>query len=207
MLVASVKTTVIITYSQAASQAQRVENNDKEEPMQKVRLTIAALAGLSCPATADYIPAGDSIMFLGNAYFNYSNQTIDFRREQPFAPYESPGSPFTQLGPNLGFVWQNEFTNLPISQIGTGSNQWCGANCLVTIGQYDGPLGAWLNVLDRHLAVNQPDSLVVGGRGIFSMTGYDPDPGQLDVVRLRKFAGTHRVVGGDGLYLQWRTDL
>jgi hypothetical protein len=71
VLVASVKTTVIITYSQAASQAQRVENNDKEEPMQKVRLTIAALAGLSCPATADYIPAGDSIMFLGNAYFNY----------------------------------------------------------------------------------------------------------------------------------------
>jgi hypothetical protein len=85
------------------------------------------------PPTADYIPAGDSIMFLGNAYFNYSNQTIDFRREQPFAPYESPGSPFTQLGPNLGFVWQNEFTNLPISQIGTGSNQWCGANCLVTM--------------------------------------------------------------------------
>jgi hypothetical protein len=145
--------------------------------MKKVLLTIAAFAGLSCPATAAYIPAGDSIMFLGNAYFKYSNQSIDFLRGQSFAPYESPGSPFTQLGSNLGFIWQNEFTNLPISQIGTGSNLWCGANCLVTIGQYDGPLGAWLNVLDMHVAVNQPDSLVIGGRGIFTMTGYDPTPG------------------------------
>jgi hypothetical protein len=32
-------------------------------------------------------------------------------------------------------------------------------------------------VLDMHVAVNQPDSLIVGGAGIFTMTGYDPTPG------------------------------
>jgi hypothetical protein len=145
--------------------------------MQKLFLTAVALAAFACPATAAYIPAGDSILFYGNAYFEYSAQTIEFLRGQTLPPYESPGSPFTQLGSNLGFIWQNEFTDLPISQIGTGSDLWCGTNCLVTIGQYDGPLGAWLNVLDMHVAVNQHDSLIVGGAGIFTMTGYDPTPG------------------------------
>jgi hypothetical protein len=145
--------------------------------MQKAFVIVATLAGFSCPATAAYIPAGDSILFYGNAYFEYSEQTIEFLRGQTLPPYESPGSPFAQLGPNLGFIWQNEFTDLPITQIGNGSDLWCGANCLVTIGQYDGPLGAWLNVLDMHVAVNQPDSLIVGGAGIFTMTGYDPTPG------------------------------
>jgi hypothetical protein len=142
--------------------------NEGKPPMKKILLAVAAGALLwSLPAQAATLQGHLSIF--GNDILDAQNQTITFLSGTSFAPMET-GS-FTALGANPALVWQNVGHPLHYSQLGTGSDLYCGSNCLFVAAVDGGGTVLTFNVLTN--LVTTDNLLTMVGTGLVSLTGFD----------------------------------
>src|SRR5262249_23407263 len=86
------------------------------------------------------------------------------------APTIATGS-FASFVPDA-LVWQNTNTTIPLSQLGSGSDLFCGSNCLFVAAE-GASKSAWLNVVSSTLTIDST-GFWLQGEGIVHFTGYDP---------------------------------
>jgi hypothetical protein len=132
----------------------------------------ASLVVLLQPLTAAPITVGQLSIF-GLSELDPQEQTVEFYSglQTLFTPITT-GS-FSVLGSNFALVWQNVGEEIPWAQIGTGSDLFCGSNCLFVVAQ--GSTFGWFTVTSSQLVPS--NDLILTGTGTMFLTGFDPTPG------------------------------
>jgi hypothetical protein len=137
--------------------------------MRKLLLSGVALLALTGAAKADLITGQLSLFAVTE--LDTAARIIEFYSGNALPPV-TIGS-FAGVGPNPALVWQNTGSDVAWSNIGSGSDLFCGANCLfvtATAGTF-----SWFNVSSA--AVSPTSDLEIFGAGVMSLTGFDPTPG------------------------------
>jgi len=130
-----------------------------------------ALGTLLCRANADTLPPlTHDISLFGTAYVTPTGPV--FQSGNPFASAFEHGA-LTALGDGGAVVWRNEGS--PLSGLTTGSDLYCGTNCLF-VGVNNG-LILTFNVLSIDSVVSMNDNVLFFGNGIASLTGFAPSEG------------------------------
>jgi hypothetical protein len=139
--------------------------------MRKLSLSALAMVALLCPAKADTLPAlTHDISLFGTAYVTSTGPV--FQSGNPFDSAFEHGA-LTALGDGGAVVWRNQGS--PFSGWTTGSDLWCGANCLF-VGVNNG-LFLTFNVLSIDSVASMNGYALISGTGIASLTGFAPSEG------------------------------
>jgi hypothetical protein len=148
--------------------------------MRKLLLALTVLIGFTIPIKAAQIEEGSILTLFGFTDVNPAAQTIEFYPGISLLtmPHQNTGSFANILNlNNISLTWQNQGIDLPYAALGTGSDLFCGATCLMTFS--DPTHEGWLNASPPDIIYSNTNSLVtMYGNGVMSFTGFDPTPGQ-----------------------------
>jgi hypothetical protein len=140
--------------------------------MRKLLLAGMVLGTLLCRANADTLPfLTHDISLFGTAYVTPTGPV--FQSGNPFDSAFEHGA-LTALGDGGAVVWRNQGSPLS-SGWTTGSDLYCGANCLF-VGVNNG-LTLTFNVLSIDSIVSMNDYVLIFGNGLASLTGFAPGEG------------------------------
>jgi hypothetical protein len=147
-------------------------SNPKGEGQQVKKLVLAVVALFSMPIVSNAAPINGSFdVFVTDSFINPN--IVGFYITSNVGYDITLTGDFVGLGPNLLVTPQNNYTYIFIDNIGTGSDLFCGANCIMVL-QGNG-LNAWLNATTH---VYNPVTGEVDGMGIMHLDGFDPTPAE-----------------------------
>jgi hypothetical protein len=143
------------------------------------RILLSATVLATALATANASTITGILMVFPNAELTAT--TIEFYVGNTLPPIEI-GS-FSNLGTPLLLVPQNVGTDIPLAALGTGSDLFCGGNCLFVASSAAG--SAWLNVSTiTDLGWSLQGGLPTHewhGTGVMSLTGFAPTNGEFQL--------------------------
>jgi hypothetical protein len=139
--------------------------------MRKLLLASLAMSTLVCPANADTLPfLTTQISLFGTSSFGASGLTI--QSADPFASTFQSGA-LMALGDGGVVAWRNQGS--PFNTWTTGSNLYCGGDCLF-VGVNNGLIFTF-NLLSVSAGPMIAEYFTVHGSGVASLTGFAPTEG------------------------------